>query len=44
VIQDDKKPSCIVEDNVLVTEDGIQVLSRRQTKLWLIPCGEGESV
>ena len=45
VIQDDRKPSCIVEDNVLVTDDGLEVLSRRQRELWLVaPPEPGDGV
>jgi len=36
VLQDDG-PCVIVEENVLVTEEGVEVLSKRQTKLILIP-------
>jgi len=36
VIQDDGKPSFIVEEDVLITDDGVQILSRRQMDLWYI--------
>lgn len=40
VLQDRDKPSFIVEENVLVTEGGVRVLSRRQTELVLVsPAG-----
>ena len=37
VIQDGGLPSCIVEENVLIEEDAVRVLSRPQTALYLIP-------
>jgi len=37
VLQDKDKPSFIVEENVLVTDKGVRVLSRRQTELVLVP-------
>lgn len=36
VIQDDGLPSFIVEENIVVREYGAEVLSKRQTKLWLV--------
>ena len=36
VIQDDGKPCMLVEENVVITEKGARVLSRRQTQLYLI--------
>ncbi len=36
VIQDDGKPSFIVEENVVVLEKGVHILSDRQTNLWYI--------
>ncbi len=36
VIQDEGKPSFIVEENVLVTDEGVQLLSTRQMNLWYI--------
>jgi Xaa-Pro dipeptidase len=37
VIQDDGLPCILVEENVLVTNEGPRILSRRQTELVLIP-------
>jgi Xaa-Pro aminopeptidase len=42
VIQDDGLPCMLVEENVLITETGAALLSRRQTGLVLVACpGEG---
>lgn len=38
VIQDDGLPSSIVEENVVIREDGAELLSRRQTELITISC------
>lgn len=38
VIQDDGLPSIIVEENVVLTENGCRLLSERQMSLVLIPC------
>lgn len=37
VIQDDFKPSMIVEENVVIEENGARVLSKRQESLYLVP-------
>jgi Xaa-Pro dipeptidase len=37
VIQDDGLPCILVEENVLITNEGPRILSRRQTELILIP-------
>lgn len=37
VIQDDALPCMLVEENVVIGEDGAEILSRRQTQLYLIP-------
>jgi len=37
VLQDRSKPSAIIEDNVLLTDDGCELISRRQTALIEIP-------
>lgn len=42
VIQDDGLPCMLVEEDVLITESGAQLLSKRQDQLVLIPCS-GES-
>ena len=43
VIQDEGLPCMLVEENVLITEKGAQLLSKRQTELVLIPCpGDGK--
>ncbi|ONI39311.1 hypothetical protein AN639_06435 [Candidatus Epulonipiscium fishelsonii] len=36
VIQDDGLPSFIVEEDIVIKEDGVEVLSERQLELWLI--------
>ncbi len=36
VIQDDKLPCMLVEENVVIREDGAEILSRRQSELYLI--------
>ncbi|QVK19816.1 aminopeptidase P family protein [Mycoplasmatota bacterium] len=36
VIQDNGLPSFIVEEDIVVSKNGVRVLSRRQTELWLI--------
>lgn len=38
VIQDDGLPCMLVEENVVIREDHAEILSRRQTSLYLIPC------
>lgn len=40
IIQDNQLPCMLVEENVVIKEDGAKVLSRRQTQLYLIPSGE----
>ena len=42
VLQDRDKGSAIIEDNVLITEDGCELISRRQTALIEIPYRTGE--
>ena len=42
VLQDRSKPSAIIEDNVLLTDDGCELISRRQTTLIEIPYRTGE--
>lgn len=42
VLQGRDKPSFIVEENVVVTESGVRVLSRRQKDLVLIPFTAGD--
>ncbi|MBR2571337.1 MAG: aminopeptidase P family protein [Clostridia bacterium] len=37
VLQDRSKPSCIIEDDVLLTDDGCELISKRQTALIEIP-------
>lgn len=44
VLQDRDKGSAIIEDNVLLTEDGCELISRRQTALIEIPYRTGEGV
>lgn len=39
VIQDDGLPCILVEENVLITENGAKVLSKRQLELVTIACG-----
>jgi len=39
VIQDDGLPCILVEENVLITEQGAKVLSKRQLELVTIACG-----
>ncbi len=42
VLQDRTKASAIIEDNVLITDDGCELISRRQTALIEIPYRTGE--
>ena len=42
VLQDRDKRSAIIEDNVLLTEDGCVLISKRQTALIEIPYRTGE--
>ena len=42
VLQDRSKPSAIIEDNVLLTDDGCVLISKRQTALIEIPYRTGE--
>lgn len=44
VLQDRDKGSAIIEDNVLLTEDGCELISKRQTALIEIPYRTGEGV
>lgn len=38
VIQDDGLPCMLVEENVVIRENDVEILSRRQESLYLIPC------
>jgi hypothetical protein len=39
VIQDDGLPSFIVEEDIVIRESGVEILSDRQLELYLIPGG-----
>jgi Xaa-Pro dipeptidase len=43
VIQDDGKASCIVEENIILTSSGPDVMSRPQRALYLIPAPESDA-